>query len=99
MQPLLRCLPSTASPITATRGNCWRASIGKIARAPNTYMPLGTPLGPESCALLRYQRLYPTTMVLPDGATIRFRYKEPREIVKVPFPLSHPFRPLHLSAL
>ena len=29
-----------------------------------------------------YLRTYDTTMVLPDGATIRVRYPEPRQIVR-----------------
>lgn len=30
-----------------------------------------------------YARLYPTTIVLPDGASINIRYHEPRKIIKV----------------
>ena len=30
-----------------------------------------------------YVRTYPTIVVLPDGATINIRYKEPRGIIKV----------------
>ena len=29
-----------------------------------------------------YLRTYDTTMVLPDGATIRVRYPEPRQIIR-----------------
>ena len=29
-----------------------------------------------------YCRTYDTTMVLPDGATIRVRYPEPRQIIR-----------------
>ncbi len=31
-----------------------------------------------------YLRTYPTTLVLPDGATVRVRYPLPRQIVKLP---------------
>lgn len=30
-----------------------------------------------------YPRMYPTTVVLPDGASINIRYHEPRKIIKV----------------
>lgn len=32
-----------------------------------------------------YTRLYPTTVVLPDGSSINIRYDEPRRIIKVIF--------------
>lgn len=32
---------------------------------------------------LLYCRLYPTTVVQPDGSTIIIRYKEPRKIIQV----------------
>ena len=32
-----------------------------------------------------YVRTYPTTLVFPDGSTIKIRYKEPRQIIKLPF--------------
>ena len=32
-----------------------------------------------------YLRTYDTTMVLPDGATIRVRYPEPRQIIRFGF--------------
>ncbi|KAK3599825.1 hypothetical protein CHS0354_022392 [Potamilus streckersoni] len=35
-----------------------------------------------------YQRMYPTMIVLPDGATISVRYQEPRRIIKLPLDLS-----------
>lgn len=33
-----------------------------------------------------YSRLYPSYLVLPDGSTIRIRYPEPRQLVKVRSP-------------
>jgi len=30
-----------------------------------------------------YARLYPTTVVLPDGSSFNIRYYEPRKIIKV----------------
>lgn len=30
-----------------------------------------------------YTRMYPTKVVLPDGASINIRYHEPRKIIKV----------------
>lgn len=30
-----------------------------------------------------YPRMYPTKVVLPDGASINIRYHEPRKIIKV----------------
>lgn len=30
-----------------------------------------------------YTRMYPTTVVLPDGSSINIRYHEPRRIIKV----------------
>ncbi|CAH0627230.1 unnamed protein product [Chrysodeixis includens] len=35
-----------------------------------------------------YARMYPTTVVLPDGASINIRYHEPRKIIKLPLDLS-----------
>ncbi|KPI97968.1 39S ribosomal protein L55, mitochondrial [Papilio xuthus] len=35
-----------------------------------------------------YARLYPTTVVLPDGASINIRYHEPRKIIKLPLDMS-----------
>ncbi|XP_025108891.1 39S ribosomal protein L55, mitochondrial-like [Pomacea canaliculata] len=35
-----------------------------------------------------YVRQYPTMLVLPDGATVTIRYKEPRRIIKLPVDLS-----------
>ncbi|KAK3089562.1 hypothetical protein FSP39_004634 [Pinctada imbricata] len=35
-----------------------------------------------------YVRQYPTTIVLPNGATIQARYKEPRQIIKLPIDIS-----------
>ncbi|KAJ8732642.1 hypothetical protein PYW07_015241 [Mythimna separata] len=35
-----------------------------------------------------YPRLYPTVVVLPDGASINIRYHEPRKIIKLPLDLS-----------
>uniref|UniRef100_A0A3Q1EDE4 Zgc:171480 n=1 Tax=Acanthochromis polyacanthus TaxID=80966 RepID=A0A3Q1EDE4_9TELE len=40
------------------------------------------------CGRLRYERLYPVTLVRPDGATINIRYKEPRRIVMMPVNMS-----------
>ncbi|KAF0294288.1 39S ribosomal protein L55, mitochondrial [Amphibalanus amphitrite] len=37
---------------------------------------------------LRHPQLYPTTVVLSDGATITARYHEPRKIIKLPLDLS-----------
>lgn len=34
---------------------------------------------------LLYCRVYPTTVVQPDGSTITVRYHEPRQIVQVEF--------------
>ncbi|XP_063408970.1 large ribosomal subunit protein mL55-like [Mytilus trossulus] len=31
-----------------------------------------------------FRQMYPTTLVLPDGATINIRYHEPRRIIKLP---------------
>lgn len=31
----------------------------------------------------KYARMYPTTVVLPDGSSIKIRYHEPRHIIKV----------------
>ncbi|CAH1644223.1 unnamed protein product [Spodoptera littoralis] len=35
-----------------------------------------------------YTRMYPTKVVLPDGASINIRYHEPRKIIKLPIDLS-----------
>ncbi|XP_059062166.1 large ribosomal subunit protein mL55 [Achroia grisella] len=35
-----------------------------------------------------YSRMYPTRVVLPDGASIIVRYHEPRNIIKLPLNLS-----------
>lgn len=35
-----------------------------------------------------YARLYPTTVVLPDGSSFNIRYYEPRKIIKLPLDLS-----------
>ncbi|CAB3243782.1 unnamed protein product [Arctia plantaginis] len=35
-----------------------------------------------------YPRMYPTTVVLSDGASINIRYHEPRKIIKLPLDLS-----------
>ncbi|KAF9814047.1 hypothetical protein SFRURICE_004394 [Spodoptera frugiperda] len=35
-----------------------------------------------------YARMYPTKVVLPDGASINIRYHEPRKIIKLPIDLS-----------
>ncbi|VVC92858.1 unnamed protein product [Leptidea sinapis] len=35
-----------------------------------------------------YTRLYPTKVVLPNGASINIRYHEPRKIIKLPLDLS-----------
>ncbi|KAH9488820.1 39S ribosomal protein L55, mitochondrial [Bulinus truncatus] len=35
-----------------------------------------------------YPRTYPTLLVYPDGSTINIRYKEPREIIKLPIDVS-----------
>ncbi|XP_052098051.1 39S ribosomal protein L55, mitochondrial-like [Mytilus californianus] len=34
-----------------------------------------------------FRQMYPTTLVLPDGATINIRYHEPRRIIKLPLDL------------
>ncbi|PZC85324.1 hypothetical protein B5X24_HaOG201820 [Helicoverpa armigera] len=35
-----------------------------------------------------YSRMYPTQVVLPDGASINIRYHEPRKVIKLPLDLS-----------
>ncbi|XP_061710554.1 large ribosomal subunit protein mL55 [Cydia pomonella] len=35
-----------------------------------------------------YTRMYPTTVVLPDGSSFNIRYHEPRKIIKLPLDLS-----------
>ncbi|XP_047514771.1 39S ribosomal protein L55, mitochondrial [Pieris napi] len=35
-----------------------------------------------------YTRMYPTKVVLPNGASINIRYHEPRKIIKLPLDLS-----------
>ncbi|XP_046960217.1 39S ribosomal protein L55, mitochondrial [Vanessa cardui] len=35
-----------------------------------------------------YTRMYPTKVVLPNGASINIRYHEPRQIIKLPLDLS-----------
>ncbi|XP_067618905.1 large ribosomal subunit protein mL55 [Eurosta solidaginis] len=35
-----------------------------------------------------YCRMYPTVVVQPDGSTIKIRYHEPRQIIKLPLDLS-----------
>ncbi|XP_048758143.2 39S ribosomal protein L55, mitochondrial-like isoform X2 [Ostrea edulis] len=35
-----------------------------------------------------YERLYPTTVVLPNGATINVRYPQPRQIIKLPIDIT-----------
>ncbi|XP_045514135.1 39S ribosomal protein L55, mitochondrial [Pieris brassicae] len=35
-----------------------------------------------------YTRMYPTKVVLPNGASINIRYNEPRKIIKLPLDLS-----------
>lgn len=35
-----------------------------------------------------YTRTYPTLLVFPDGSTINIRYKEPRQIIKLPLDFS-----------
>lgn len=35
------------------------------------------------CGRHKYERLYPVTLVQPDGATVTIRYKEPRHILMV----------------
>ncbi|ODM94890.1 39S ribosomal protein L55, mitochondrial [Orchesella cincta] len=37
---------------------------------------------------LQYLRHYPTLVVNPDGSTFTIRYKEPRQIIKLPVDLS-----------
>ncbi|XP_041357255.1 39S ribosomal protein L55, mitochondrial-like [Gigantopelta aegis] len=37
---------------------------------------------------ITYVRVYPTTVVLPNGSTISVRYREPRKIIKLPLDLS-----------
>ncbi|VDL62081.1 unnamed protein product [Hymenolepis diminuta] len=34
-----------------------------------------------------YGRMYPVHLALPNGATIRIRYKEPRRLLQLPFDL------------
>jgi len=36
----------------------------------------------------QYLRTYPTLLVYPDGSTVTVRYKEPREIIKLPLDLN-----------
>ncbi|KAJ8311285.1 hypothetical protein KUTeg_011162 [Tegillarca granosa] len=35
-----------------------------------------------------FKRTYPTMLVLPNGATINIRYKEPRQIIKLPLDIA-----------
>ncbi|XP_062586164.1 large ribosomal subunit protein mL55-like [Saccostrea cucullata] len=35
-----------------------------------------------------YERLYPTILVLPNGATINIRYHKPRQIIKLPIDIT-----------
>ncbi|XP_050342730.1 39S ribosomal protein L55, mitochondrial [Nymphalis io] len=35
-----------------------------------------------------YTRMYPTKVILPNGASINIRYHEPRQIIKLPLDLS-----------
>lgn len=35
-----------------------------------------------------YARLYPTTVILPDGSSFNIRYYEPQKIIKLPLDLS-----------
>ncbi|XP_055319969.1 39S ribosomal protein L55, mitochondrial [Sitodiplosis mosellana] len=37
---------------------------------------------------LLYCRVYPTTLVQPDGSTITIRYHEPRQIIQLPLDLT-----------
>jgi len=36
-----------------------------------------------------YRKTFDTTMVLPDGATIRVRYPEPRQIIRLPIDVNN----------
>ncbi|XP_029988936.1 large ribosomal subunit protein mL55 [Sphaeramia orbicularis] len=40
------------------------------------------------CGRQSYERLFPVTLVRPDGSAIRIRYKEPRRILMMPVDLS-----------
>nr|ACQ57980.1 39S ribosomal protein L55, mitochondrial precursor [Anoplopoma fimbria] len=40
------------------------------------------------CGRQKYERLYPVTLVRPDGSTVNIRYREPRRILMMPVNLS-----------